>query len=256
MKKVYFLLFMLSFVQLVFSHEHIHWGSTDDPHNGLTITWHGWLTGTIEQIKWGYTTSYEQGTFSGIRRDDYSGCLYDYTFPTVKASSTIHYSIFSDDKWTEDRTFQTSADPTLNHFSFIAGGDSKMSNYWVTAANKLATTSADFYLYLGDHVNTGSYPPDWNDWYTIGKDFLEKNLIYHTAGNHEYGSIYLNQFVMPGNENWYSFSFGNALFICLLSEEDFSAQHTWLVNELSTTTKTWKIVFFHKPFFWNWQACR
>jgi len=39
------------------------------------------------------------------------------------------------------------------------------------------------------------------------------------------------------------------LFICLLSEEDFIEQHTWLENELSTTTKTWKVVFFHKPFF-------
>ncbi len=54
---------------------------------------------------------------------------------------------------------------------------------------------------------------------------------------------------MPGNEKWYSFEFGNALFICLFSEQDFATQHTWLVNELVNTTKTWNIVFFHKPFF-------
>lgn len=151
---------------------------------------------------------------------------------------------------TVDKTFQTSVSPTSSRFSFIAGGDSRTNmSDWETAANKLATESVDFHLFLGDHVNSGSSTIDWNNWYTRGANFLTKNLIYHTGGNHEYGSIYLNQFIMPGNEKWYSFSFGNTLFICLLSEQDFSAQHTWLVNELSTTTKTWKVVFFHKLFF-------
>lgn len=249
MKKVYFsLLYMFLSVQLLFGQEHIHWGSTGDPQNGLTVTWQS--TGTSDQIKWGYTTSYEQGTFSGIRRNDYSGYLYDYTFPIVNTVSIIHYSIFSNNAWTSDMTFHTSVSPNSTNFSFIAGGDSRTNlGDWETAANKLATESVDFHLFLGDHVNSGSSTTDWNNWYNRGTNFLENNLIYHTGGNHEYGSIYLNQFVMPGKEKWYSFEFGDALFICLLSQQDFSTQHTWLTNELSTTTKTWKIVFFHKPFF-------
>ena len=200
MKKVYFsLLYMFLSVQLLFGQEHIHWGSTGDPQNGLTVTWQS--TETSNQIKWGYTTSYEQGTFSGIRRNDYSGYLYDYTFPTVNSVSIIHYSIFSNSAWTSDRTFQTSVSPISTNFSFIAGGDSRTNlGDWETAANKLATESVDFHLFLGDHVNSGSSTTDWNNWYIRGTDFLENNLIYHTGGNHEYGSIYLNQFVMPGNE--------------------------------------------------------
>ncbi len=122
-------------------------------------------------------------------------------------------------------------------------------NDWATSANRLATELVDFHLFLGDHVASGSSTADWNNWYGRGENFLAQNLLYHTGGNHEYGSIYLNQFVLPGNKKWYSFEFGNALFICLLSQEDYSSQHSWLVNALSSTKKTWKVVFFHKPFF-------
>jgi hypothetical protein len=249
MKKVYFLLIdIFLFCQLLSGQSHIHWGSTGDPLHGLNITWQS--TGLDDQIKWGYTTSYEQGTFPGIRRNDYSGYLYDYTFPTVNASSIVHYSIKSNGSWIPDKIFHTSVDQASTKFSFISGGDSRTDlDAWENAATKVATDSADFILFLGDHVASGSNTVDWDNWYTRGATFLEKFLIYHTAGNHEYGSIYLNQFTMPGNEKWYSFEFGNVLFICLLTQEDYSTQYTWVLNQLSTTTKKWKVIFFHKPFF-------
>jgi len=70
-------------------------------------------------------------------------------------------------------------------------------------------------------------------------------LVYNTGGNHEYGAIYLNS-VCHGrrNEDWYSFEFGDALFICLLTQNlttNASAQHTFLLNELAATTKKWKV---------------
>lgn len=248
MKKALLSIFIFLIGQSLVAQKHIHWGSTGDPLNGLVITWKS--ENTSDQIKWGYTTSYEQGTYYGIRRNNYSGYLYDYAFPKADASSTIHYSIFSNGIWTSDKTFQTSVGLTTTKFSFIAGGDSRTyMDDWKTAANRVATEVVDFNLFVGDHVNSGSSTKDWDDWFEYGENFLEKHLIYHTGGNHEYGPIYLNQFVMPENEKWYSFEFGNALFICLFTEEDLFTQHTWLVNELSTTTKTWKIVFFHKPFF-------
>ncbi len=252
MRNIYLLASVFLLNQSLFCQDHIHWGSTGDPLNGLTITWHASsLSSTGDQIKWGYTSAYEQGAFDVDHRDDYGGYLFDYTFPTLNANSTIHYNIYTDDEWGHaTRTFQTSTDPGSTQFSFIAGGDSRTNmSDWQTAANWLANESTDFHLFLGDHVNSGTSTTDWTYWYNNGVNYLERNLIYHTAGNHEYGSIYLNQFVMPENERWYSFEFGNALFICLLTEEDFSTQYTWLVEQLSTTDKTWKIVFFHKPFF-------
>ncbi len=104
LKKLYFSLMCMYLSALaLYGQEHIHWGSTGDSQNGLTVTWQS--TETAAQIKWGYTTSYEQGTFSGIRRIDYSGYLFDYNFPIVDTDTVIHYSIFSSSAWTSDRTF-------------------------------------------------------------------------------------------------------------------------------------------------------
>ena len=66
---------LASFIVLIiiqsFSQTDIHWGSSGDPLHGLVVTWKSMETAS--QIKWGYTDSYEQGPFNGIRRDDYSG---------------------------------------------------------------------------------------------------------------------------------------------------------------------------------------
>ncbi len=248
MKFIYVVIIFLA-NQLLFAQDHIHWGSTGNPLRGLTITWRSQSSG--DKIKWGYTQAYDQGEFTAERRDDYDGNLYDYTFPVLSASSTIHYKLFSDNVWKlEQRTFQTSIYPNSTHFSFIAGGDSRTNLAdWQTSANKLATESPDFHLFLGDHVSSGKSTTQWDNWYANGVNYLENNLVYHSAGNHEYGPIYINQFVMPGIKKWYSFEFGNALFICLLSEADYSTQYDWLQEQLSSTTKTWKIVYFHRPFF-------
>lgn len=248
MKKAFIMLVLLLTAQFIFGQKHIHWGSTGDPLTGLVVSWNS--AESSGKIKWGYSTSYEYGEFNGVRRNDYAGNLFDYAFPRVSSSSIIHYSILINGTWSLDKTFQTSVSQSTTHFSFIAGGDSRTNmDDWQKAANKLASELVDFHLYMGDHVNSGSNTTDWDNWFERGKFFLNNNLIYHTAGNHEYGEIYLNQFVMPENEKWYSFEFGNTLFICLFTEEDFFEQHDWLVDQLSTTTKKWKVVFFHKPFF-------
>ncbi len=106
MKKICLLSIVVFFIPYLSAQDHVHWGSTGDPLNGLAVTWHS--TGASDKIKWGYTIAYEQGTFPGVRRSDYSGNLYDYTFPAVNASSTIHYSLTKDSIWTLDKTFQTS----------------------------------------------------------------------------------------------------------------------------------------------------
>jgi predicted phosphodiesterase len=249
MKKVYiFLSLMFLAGHLLSGQTKFHWTSTGNPLNGLTLSWAS--KGAADTIRWGYTPSFEQGKFPGKRKLNYSGYWYDYTFPVVMPSATIHYSILKDSVWIPEKIFRTSADTTSAKFSFIAGGDSRTNiNDWDAAAKKLDSDSADFMLFLGDHIATGSDTAQWNNWFSRGAEFLENNLIYHTAGNHEYGSIYLNQFEMPGNNEWYSFETGDALFVCLLSQNNFTVQHTWLLDVLSKSTKKWKVIFFHKPFF-------
>ena len=87
----------------------IHFGSQNNPLDKLRITWRD-ETG-VDSIQWGYSTSYSQGKFKAKSRALYDGdSLYEYSFPALTASSTIHYSIYSAsyDAWSQDKTFQTS----------------------------------------------------------------------------------------------------------------------------------------------------
>ncbi len=58
-------------------------------------------------------------------------------------------------------------------------------------------------------------------------------------------------FTLPGEETYYSFNYGNAVFICLNTEDsDNTAQYNWLLSKLEENKdQTWKIVFFHRPFY-------
>ena len=239
--------------------DQIRFGTTDTALHGLTVTWQS--TATSSTIRWGYNSQYEPGFFSGVRRDNYSGYLYNYTFPAVNPSSTLHYSLNDGSGWTADKTFATAVDPSLNHFTFIVGSDSQAPDAgpppakWGEMATRLLNEDVDFHFLNGDVVDSGDSATDWDYWFSYGKSFIEQNLIYHACGNHECGwdinwGFRDDQFVLPGNGRYYSFVYGNALFIVLDSENaGVAAQLTWLRNQLQNSQQTWKFVFFHKPFY-------
>ena len=239
--------------------DYIHFGTKNNPLDRLRIIWrdkHG-----IDSLKWGYTTAYSQGTHIASSRALFNGdSLYEYSFPALNANSTIHYKIYSAyySAWSQDFSFNTSVNPSSDHFKFSVLGDSR-TNYsdWETVSKMLPET--DFTIFTGDIVENGSNTSDWDSWFEYGDDFNKAHLVYHSLGNHEAQSGgYQNDtniFVLPesstGKELYYSFTFGNAIFICLNSEDPGnSTQYNWLLSTLSANVdKTWKVVFFHKPFY-------
>lgn len=228
---------------------HVHWGSTGNPLDGLTLTWHS--AGASDSVRWGYTTLYEKGGFAGTRRADYSGNLFSYIVPSPIPDTIIHFSI-KNMAWEVDRTFKTSIDTATASFSFIAGGDSRTNlEDWRTISNLIKYTPADFHIFVGDLVNDGTSVDDWNSWYEYGAPFLQAHQIYYCRGNHEEdGLIFANQFSIPGKVFYYSFKFGNALFICLNSDDPTNIdQIDFLRTTLTTQKQLWNFVFFHTPFF-------
>ncbi len=236
----------------------IHFGSTNNPLNGLRVTWRD-ETG-VDSIKWGYTTAYSEGEFKAESRELYEDSLYEYAFPVITPNSTIHYSIYSAsfNAWSQDMTFQTSTDTSSNHFKFISFGDCRTYlNDWQKISSLVP--DADFTLFNGDIINNGDVAGDWDDWFDYGEDFISSHLVYHTFGNHEDNGMgnatYSNLYVLPenpsGSDKYYSFEFGNAVFICLDSQSPSNTtQYNWLINTLTDNSdKTWKFVWFHKPFY-------
>jgi len=239
--------------------KNIRWGSNNDPLNGLTTTWEN--SGLSDSISWGYTTGFEQGKFVGVRRNSNSAGNYffKYTFPSAQANAVIYYKLFDSNvnAWSAQKTYTTSPPINSTNFCFLALGDSRSGlSVWNQISNLANSKNADFTIYNGDIVNSGASNTDWNNWFSNGSNYLKNNLVYHSMGNHDAASTsyYSNTFELPqtsGTNLYYSFNYSNALFICLNTEDPSNtAQYNWLVSTLQANqSATWKVVFFHRPFY-------
>ncbi|MBA3705209.1 MAG: metallophosphoesterase [Bacteroidetes bacterium] len=238
----------------------IRWGSGGNPLTGLTITWRNTTTAN-DSIKWGYTATMEKRTFAGVKRigvptTDY---FFKYVFGTVIPNSTIYYKLFDSKAktWTTRMVYSTADVNNTTKFSFLGMGDSRTGlSIWNQVATLANSKRADFTIFTGDIVADASISSDWSNWFINGKTYIQNNLIYHCMGNHDAsGEVnFKNSFDLPqtnGSSLYYSFTYGNAIFIALNSEDPTnSTQTAWLKNTLQANqNKTWKIIFFHRPFY-------
>jgi len=239
----------------------IRWGTSNDVLNGLTITWSN--TGNTDSIAWGYTTTLEQGTFTGARRNGYTTpYFFSYQFPTVTPASTIYYKIWNsaNNSWTSQKTYKTAPDPALANFSFAALGDCRTSPSVLTTISNLVTARKPaLCLFNGDLTQSGTSASEYNTFFTADSNFLEQNLVLHAEGNHDATSpvLFSNLWNLPitnGTNLYYAVRYSNTLFITINScNPSDTRMLTWLHNTLSSattdTTITWKVVSFHHPFF-------
>jgi tartrate-resistant acid phosphatase type 5 len=95
----------------------------------------------------------------------------------------------------------------------------------------------------------------------------DMNRFYPSLGNHDWEckkcvenqkpKPYLDYFELPGNERYYTFTWGKAEFFVLDSDprvKDIkggvnSVQAKWLKKELSKSTALYRVVYFHHPPF-------
>jgi len=201
-------------------------------------------------------------------------------FYTVKSDGTV---LGGNDDW---HHFTTSpAQGSRLPFRFWVLGDfGKRSTVQIETRNAYtayaaATKPADFWLWLGDNAYDTGTDQEYQDKVfdkVYGYDSLFRFLpSYPLPGNHDYGSVtqinavnhkgpYYNMVevfkngemggVPSGTENYYSFNWGNAHFICLNSEiygeilaPANSRMMDWLKDDLAADNSEWKIVQFHQP---------
>jgi 3',5'-cyclic AMP phosphodiesterase CpdA len=116
------------------------------------------------------------------------------------------------------------------------------------------------YITLNKHI--GQYYCDFiynydapEEYRCMGKAHREQvNRFFPSPGNHDaYGprklEPYLNYFTLPGNEEYYLFTWGNAAFFSLnsLDGADLEIQKEWLTEALAGSEKAFKVVYFHHP---------
>ncbi len=120
-----------------------------------------------------------------------------------------------------------------------------------------------FIIHTGDLVTDGDMESMWqselfNPQFT-NIIYLLAHLPYMAAiGNHEgTGVLFARYFPYPmfrNNRYYYSFDYGPVHVTIIDQETSYaqgSTQYNWIVNDLATTNKPWKIAVFHKP---GWSA--
>ena len=175
----------------------------------------------------------------------------------LEPDTQYHYQVFSDgNSFSEALSFHTSKESDQSFFNFIVYGDTQKHQMIHSAIIDLAITAKPaFVIHVGDLVDEGDLPQEWIDFFVVERELLKTTSLFPAFGNHDGdGQFYDSLFYPPGDERWYTFTYGNVRFISLEVAvnrwpdiEPTSEQYKWLESELSSNNHPWVIVFFHIP---------
>jgi 3',5'-cyclic AMP phosphodiesterase CpdA len=189
------------------------------------------------------------------------------TLSGLAPETNYFYRIISGtDTLTAGADYFHTAPATTTPFRFLAFGDiGARTTAQFDVAARIDTLNADFALLTGDIIydagEAQNFTPQYFDVY---RKTIRRIPFYPSLGNHdEYtanGQAYLDAFYLPSNnpagtERYYSFDYANAHFVALEVIAEGVAPSApmlaWLDQDLATTDKEWKFVYFHVPMYSN-----
>jgi len=155
-------------------------------------------------------------------------------------------------------SFRSGASLDQTRFRFAVIGDTQTYHKPHQAViAQMLEAEPDWFIHLGDMNEHGESAGQWDDFFGCEAPLQARAPFFTTIGNHQRDNAnYYNAFHLPGNEHWYSFSYGQARFICLegdaypeeapwLSTEQLS----WLEDELAANTAPWLFVYLHRAIY-------
>jgi hypothetical protein len=146
-------------------------------------------------------------------------------------------------------------------FTFAVIGDNRSGHeVYAKLVNMIVERKPAFVMNTGDVITTPGSKEDWDRFWEMSKPITVGYFI--AVGNHDAHpkvpfseKVYKQQVELPGNELYYSFNAGNALFVVLDSFIDdqekkiTGEQYQWLEKTLSSSDKKHKFVFMHHPMY-------
>ena len=172
-------------------------------------------------------------TVSGLAPDT----LYDYRWESGGQLGTI-------------RQFRT-LPATVSAFSFGAIGDFGIPTS-ASSANlrRLSNDKIDFAITTGDNAQIYGTEHEYRE--NVLRPLaalVSSRPFWPSIGNHDYYGLanYLRYFALPKPERYYSFSYGDALFLSLDSNRYDPVQKSWARATLAASTARCKVAYFHHP---------
>jgi hypothetical protein len=234
----------------------IPWRRVDlDPYlqslttNSVTIAWQT-EEKVIGEIRFGTSGDYGDSILEDEPKRRHAIKLTD-----LEPDEQYHYQVFGDgEPLTSDSTFRTAKPRGGGPYNFIVVGDTqKNPSVHASIIKQAISIAPSFFLHVGDLVNIGNSPDQWVQFFNIESDLLRSVALFPTLGNHEEESEhYFDLFYLPGNERWYTFTYGDARFISLQVDYDWpdvtpaSKQYQWLESTLAGNKHPWLIIYFHR----------
>lgn len=206
-------------------------------------------------IEWGTTSEFgESAALEPLSR------LQRYTISGLTADTAYFYRIHSTNSSGEKidsgtLTFKTAAAPGAAFRFAVVGDTESRPHINDRLAKQIWGERPDFVINLGDLTDAGetAHRYEWTHEYFVGMTQLGSRVpVFAVPGNGESDLHWFKHYHnYPGNENYYSFQFGDAAFFMLDSnrrQEEFKPggeQYVWLESQLAKCTSKWKFVCHH-----------
>jgi hypothetical protein len=227
----------------------------------MTVLWQIDVT-TSCNIAWGTSTSYSTGN---ANTSEYgSDHQHKYNITGLTPGTHYYYRVTAgSNNWTGN--FYAAPASSATSVKFFMYGDTRTnggSNNTVCGQMISAYNSDAAYqtmvLHSGDWVESNSESTWTSQWY----NYSWTNIVNATAnmpfmgciGNHESNGSVFEKYhpysFVAAPADYFSFDYGPvhiAVVDQYTSYTSGSAQYNWLVNDLSSTSKQWKIIVLHEP---------
>jgi Calcineurin-like phosphoesterase/Purple acid Phosphatase, N-terminal domain/Secretion system C-terminal sorting domain len=219
------------------------------------IAWHT-QTAAVGTLAWGDAP----GSLTHSLQDVAATQKHALTISGLQPNTRYYYQVTTDAGYSSAVEHFWTAKPIQSKaIKFLHYADCGYNNtIQNTLSDLMGQEPVDFAVVAGD-VDQGVGDAYDNVFFGVYKNMLARSCHYTAVGNHDIiangGTDFYDSFYQPTNnaqqsEHYYSFSWGNAKFICLDSNGDYSIgsdQHNFLLDELKCRDQEWLFVFMHHP---------
>ncbi len=144
---------------------------------------------------------------------------HEILLPRLKPGTTYPYDVLGDGSEEGKGGFTTFPDG-LEPFRFVVFGDTRSRHdVHETIVKRIMAEAPLLVINTGDLVSDGRNIADWEQFFRVSRELMRNVPYFPVLGNHESDSpLYFEFFALPGNERYYTFSVGDALFLMLDTE--------------------------------------
>lgn len=233
-------------------------------NTAMTVLWQDNASEATNTLKWGTDTSYSMGTATVPEYG--TSNQHKYAITGLQPATKYYYQVTATPGGTVygSGSFVTAPAASATAVKFLAFGDTRSNPLDMEKVIKQMRTEyvADpafqsLTLQAGDWVSSDAESAWTTEWFNANPEtraLLAETPIDGVKGNHEgTGTYFKKYYPYPYAANFYwSFDYGPVHFTVVDQYATYtsgSAQYNWLVNDLATTTKPWKVLMIHEPMY-------